>query len=265
MPKKLTTDTIGTPKPSSKSSKNNEIYDFYQHKDIQKHLTKYHNPHFKEHQINIPFRMGLIGSSSSGKTQLLLNIISKMNNTFGHIIVVYKTTEPLYEFLADKIGAKKITFYTKLHELPQPNDLDKKYKEKQVLLIFDDQINEPEKAQEIIKEYHIRGRKICAGVSMCYLSQSFFKIPKIIRQQFNYLVLLKLSSKRDLNLVLSDFSLGVDRDEIALLYKEATAKKFDFLKIDIDNPNDNRKFSHNFTGFFHLDDDDEDATDDDES
>ena len=62
-------------------------------------------------------------------------------------------------------------------------------------------------------ELFIRGRKIGKGLSLIYLSQSFFKIPKIIRQQFNYLFLLKLSSGRDLNLILSDFSLGVDRNK----------------------------------------------------
>lgn len=247
-------DAISTPK-SSNGGKNNDIIDFYQHKDIKKHLTQYHNPHFNDHQINIPFRLGIIGSSSAGKTQLLLNLISKCDDTFGHIIVVYKASEPLYQFLADKIGSKAITFYTRLGELPQPNELDKKFKGKQILLIFDDQVNE--KNQEIIKEYSIRGRKICAGVSICYLSQSFFKIPKIVRQQFSYLMLLKLSSKRDLNLILSDFSLGVDRDELALLYKESTAERFNFLKVDVDQPNDNKKFSHNWTGFFHLDDDDD--------
>ena len=233
-------------------TESNEIIDFYQHKDIKKHLTKYHNPHFDDHQINVPFRLGIIGSSSAGKTQLLLNLIAKCSDTFAQILVVYKTSEPLYQFLADKIGSKVITFYTRLGELPQPNELDKTFKGKQILLVFDDQINE--KDQEIIKEYSIRGRKICAGVSICYLSQSFFKIPKIVRQQFSYLMLLKLSSKRDLNLILSDFSLGVDRDELALLYKESTAQRFHFLKVSIDEPNDNKKFSHNWTDFFQLSD-----------
>ena len=105
-------------------------------------------------------------------------------------------------------------------------------------------------------KYSIRDRKICAGVSICYLSQSFFKIPKIVRQQFSYLMLLKLSSKRDLNLILSDFSLGVDRDELALVYKESTAQRFHFLKVSIDEPNDNKKFSHNWTDFFQLSDED---------
>ena len=231
----------------------NGMVNFYEHKDVQKLLTEYHNPCFNDTQIKIPARIGVIASSGGGKTQWLLNFISKTNDTWGHIYVVYKTSEPLYEFLEKKIGAKYITFYTKLADLPQPNDLPNK--DKQQLIIFDDQINE--KNQEVIKEYGIRGRKIGKGVSICYLAQSFFKIPKIIRQQFNYLILLKLSSARDLNLIMSDFSLGMDRKELALVYKDATKEKFSFLKVDIDNEVDNRKFSKNWTQFYEIDDDED--------
>ena len=197
--------------------------------------------------------MGIIGSSGGGKTQMLLNLIAKMNDTFGHIHVVYKASEPLYEFLEKKIGAKFITFYTKLTDLPPITDFP--HKDKQQLIVFDDQVNEPDKLQQIIKEFYIRGRKVGQGLSLCYLSQSFFKIPKIVRQQFGYLILLKLSSIRDLNLILSDFSLGVDRKQLAAVYKDATSQQFQFLKVDIDNPDNNKKFSRNFTDFYVFDSD----------
>jgi len=227
---------------------NNSMVNFYEHKDIQKLLPKYHNPHFNETQISIPARIGVIASSGGGKTQWLLNFIAKTNDTWGHIYIVYKTSEPLYEFLSEKLKGKNITFYTKLTDLPQPNEIGNK--DKQQLIVFDDQVNE--KNQEIIKEYCIRGRKIGKGVSVFYLSQSFFKIPKIVRLQFSHLILLKLSSNRDLNLILSDYSLGVNKDELAMIYKDSTRKKFDFLKISIDEPDNNKKFSHNWTDFYKI-------------
>ena len=238
------------PKKATLTNSVNNMVNFYEHKDIQKLLPKYHNPHYEETQISIPARIGVIASSGGGKTQWLLNFIAKTNDTWGHIIVVYKTSEPLYEFLQQKLKGKNITFYTKLSEVPQPNDLQ--FKDKQVLLVFDDQVNESEKAHQIVKEYCIRGRKIGKGVSVCYLSQSFFKIPKIVRLQFSHLILLKLSSNRDLNLILSDYSLGVNRQELAMIYKDATKRKFDFLKIAVDEPDDNKKFSHNWTDFYKI-------------
>ena len=167
--------------------------------------------------------------------------------------IVYKTSEPLYDFLSEKLKGKNITFYTKLSDLPPPNDIGNK--DKQQLIVFDDQVNE--KNQEIIKEYCIRGRKIGKGITVCYLSQSFFKIPKIVRLQFSHLILLKLSSNRDLNLILSDYSLGLNRDELAMIYKDATRNKFDFLKVAVDEPNNNKKFSHNWTDFYKIENEDE--------
>lgn len=231
--------------------KDDKLVNWYEHKDVQKMIPKYHNPHFEDTQMNIPARVGVIAPSGTGKTQWLLNYISKSNDTFGHIIVVYKSSEPLYDFLRDKIGSKNITFYTKLTDLPAPKDLA--MGDKQVLLVFDDQILE--KDQSKIGEYFIRGRKIGGGITMCYLSQSFFAIPTVIRRQFNYLIILKLSGKRDLNLILQNYSLGIDVKEIMAMYKDATKEKFNFLKLDIENRDDNKKFSHNFTSMYKINDD----------
>ena len=53
--------------------KNNDIVNFYEHKEVQKLITKYHNHNFEYHQVKRPFRAGIIASSGGGKTQLLLN------------------------------------------------------------------------------------------------------------------------------------------------------------------------------------------------
>ena len=41
------------PKPKQTNNTNNEMINFYSHKDIQKHLTQYHNPHYEQTQISI--------------------------------------------------------------------------------------------------------------------------------------------------------------------------------------------------------------------
>ena len=197
----------------------NSMTNFYQHKDIKKYVTNYHNPHFEDTQINLVALIGCVAPSGTGKTQFILNYIAKSNDTFGHIIVVYKASEPLYEFLRDKIGSKNITFYTKLTDLPNPNDLN--MGKKQVLLIFDDQV--AEKNQQKICDYFLRGRKV-------YLSQNFYGIPTLIRRQFNYVIILKLSGAKDLKQIIQKYSLGLDAYEIVELYKKTTKVKFDFLK-----------------------------------
>ena len=230
----------------------NEMVNFYKVKGIEDFLTDYHNPNFEQTQIKIPFRISVIASSGGGKTQWLLNLIARTNDTWGHIYICYRTAEPLYQLLERSVGAEKITFFTSLSKFIQPADLPK---EKQVLMVFDDVVNYSDKEQNLIKEYYIRGRKMNKGVSICYLSQSFFKIPKIIRLQCNYLILLKLGSKRDLNLILSDYGLGVERDELMAIYKDATQIPFNFLKVSTDERLDNRRFSKNWTQFYTISDD----------
>jgi hypothetical protein len=232
----------------------NSMTNFYQHKDIKKYITKYHNPHFEETQMTVPCRVGVVAPSGTGKTQWLLNYISKSSDTFGHIIVVYKQSEPLYDFLRDKIGSKNITFYTKLTDLPNPNDLN--MGNKQVLLVFDDQV--AEKNQQKIEEYYLRGRKISGGVTCVYLSQNFFGIPTLIRRQFNYVIILKLSGAKDMKQIIQNYSLGLDANEIFKLYKDATKEKFHFLKIDCETRSINKTFSHNFTGFYKISDESDD-------
>ena len=231
---------------------NNSIVNFYEHKKMKQFLKEYENPHFENHRISIPFRMGIIASSGGGKTQCLLNMLSRMNDTFGHIYVVYKAPEPLYEFLQKQIGEDKITFYTQLSKFPPLAELPK---DKQLLVIFDDCVTYAEKDQGVIKELYVRGRKIGRGISMAYLSQSFYKIPRLIRLQFNYLIILKLGSKRDLSMILNDCGLGIEKEELLQIYKDATKQPFNFLKIDVDASDPNKKFSHNFNDFYTIESD----------
>jgi len=243
------------PKKSNlETTSSNDMVNFYTHKGMREFITDYHNPNFEKTQMKIPFRVAVIAASGGGKSQWVLNMIARTPDTWGHIYVCYRTQEPLYQFLEKSVGSDKITFFTSLSKFIMPSDLPK---DKQVLMVFDDVINYTDKEQNLIKEYYIRGRKLNRGVSMVYLSQSFFKIPKIIRLQCNYLILLKLGSKRDLNLILSDYGLGVERDELMAIYKDSTQIPFDFLKVSTDERDDNRRFSKNWTSFYDIGTDNE--------
>jgi hypothetical protein len=74
------------------------------------------------------------------------------------------------------------------------------------------------------------------NVSVIFLSQSYFRIPKIIRNNCSYMVLLKLSGQREINVILSEFGLGVSKDELVKIYEYATAQKMDPLLIDLEAP-----------------------------
>ena len=238
------------PKKSNLENNNgNEMINFYENKKLKEFLTEYQNPHFASHQIRIPARLGIVSASGGGKTSFVLNLIARMQDTWGKIYVCYKASEPLYEFLAKAIGEDKIQFFTHLSKFPRLNELEK---DKQILCIFDDCVTYDEKTQSVITEIAIRGRKYGKGVSLCYLTQSFYKVPRLIRLQFSYLILLKLGSKRDTNMIVGECSLGVEKEELLRIYKDATKEKFHFLKIDLENGEENKKFSHNWTGFYEI-------------
>ena len=88
----------------------NEMTNFYELPEVKKMLTKYHNPGFDQTGIDIPCRILCCGGSGTGKTSFLLSLLSRMNDTFGHIHVVYKASETLYEFLEKKSEAKILRF-----------------------------------------------------------------------------------------------------------------------------------------------------------
>lgn len=192
-----------------------------------------HNPRYKDHLIKIPFRMGIIGSSGSGKTLLLCELISRMNNTFEEIIICLRSKdEPLYRYLEDK-GKGLIVF----HEGTIPPIDEFKEERKQRLIVFDDLILD-KALQSVIGEYMIRSRKY--NISCCYLSQSFYQIPKIIRQQLNYLVLKKLGSDKDIKFIIRDYALGLDISDLMKLYKMCTTDKLHFLMMDLQGPEEHR-------------------------
>ena len=54
------------------------------------------------------------------------------------------------------------------------------------------------------------------------------------------MALLKLSGNREVNVILSEFGLGVTKDQLLNIYEYATAEKFSPLLIDMEAEKDKR-------------------------
>jgi ABC-type dipeptide/oligopeptide/nickel transport system ATPase component len=229
-----------------KKAKNAELVDWYK-KIPEKYLLKSHNPHFETHHIKVPFRMIIAGNSGSGKTQTLLNLLYNMPNTFENMYITTKNKdEPLYNYLEDKLGKKGLKITEGLANLP---DLDGFDKEQQSLIILDDLVNEPLKQQKQICDYYIRARK--KNCSLIYISQSFYGVPKLIRDNINYLILKQVSSMKNLTMIAREYSLGIDKKALKDIYDAATEKKQDFLLIDLEGEKTER-FRKNFDEVFEV-------------
>lgn len=127
---------------------------------------------------------------------------------------------------------------------PNLDDFDKN---DQTLIVMDDLVLE--KNQTGLEQYFIRARKL--NCSLIYISQSYYRVPKVIRQNLNYLIIKQLSSLKDLHRIMSEYSLGVDKEELDAMYKDATKDKKDFLLVDMDGEMKDR-FRKNFNDIYDL-------------
>tara|TARA_R110002167_G_scaffold356291_2_gene571000 strand:+ start:1597 stop:2328 length:732 start_codon:yes stop_codon:yes gene_type:complete len=193
-------------------------------------LDKVENPNKHLHQLKLPFRMCVVAPSGSGKTNFLVNLISMFSagrGTFATMTIITRNKdEPLYKWIEKKSDGQ-ITIKEGLSNTPV---LDKMDKDNNHLVVWDDLVLA--KDLSMVENYYIRARKM--NCSVIFISQSFFKIPKIIRNNCSYMVLLKLSGNREVNMILSEFGLGITKDELLALYKYATAEKFSPLVIDME-------------------------------
>jgi len=229
--------------------------------------NKVHNPNYDLHNIDIPFRMIVVAPSGSGKTNFVVNLIALFSKvrkkkkltkleqemkrmgyeledeegTFSDIhIITRNKDEPLYNYLERMSPDIKIT--EGMETIP---NLDEFNKNENHLVVFDDLVLE--KNLRPITEYYIRARKL--NVSVIFLSQSYYTIPKNIRINCNYIVILKLSGKRDIKLILSEFTLGVDMKTLIEMYEISTNKKFGTFIINVNAPPE-CMFRNGFLNYF---------------
>ena len=72
-------------------------------------------------------------------------------------------------------------------------------KERKILIVFDDMIADMinnKKLNSIVTELFIRGRKL--NISLVFITQSYFKVPKDARLNTTHIFITKISNKREL-------------------------------------------------------------------
>lgn len=200
------------------------------------------NPHYDIHGFNVPLRAVIAGSSSCGKSNMCINLILAMSNTFHKIILCIKSeSEPLYEMLKEKLEGR-VEVYENGEIAPLIQDTEETDKNivkggfrNSKLIIFDDLMMEGRATQEQITQFYIRGRKF--GYSCLYISQSFYQVPINIRKNCNYLVLGRGLLSRDLKSILSSTAGSSDKNslkEFEAAYKRFTANPMTVCIIDVD-------------------------------
>lgn len=179
-----------------------------------------------------PYRLVAAGASGSGKTNAILQMVDKYV-PFDTLQVVAKHLDnPQYTMLRKKIEAQekkkgyKFSLFTdKLEEMTPVDDL---CPDNIGLTIVDDFIMS--KDQGIIEDYFVRCRH--KNMSICYLTQSWYKVPKIVRENSSMVLLFKGQNGRDLSGVHSDLAGEMPKEHFKSLYYDATRKPFGFICVD---------------------------------
>lgn len=214
-------------KKSKSKPPTNQLQPWYQH--VPKHLIpQIPNPAFSQHKVQLPCRIVCVAYSGGGKTQLVVETIYRMPNTFSHVVICCQSAdEPLYQYLKSKLPTEQLTICEKIENIPDLEELNRD-PGAHTLVVMDDMVHE--KKQNRIEEYFIRCRKIPASIMYC--SQSYYAIPKLIRQNCTHIWLRKMSGIKDMKLILSDFNVGMEREQLWSMYNDCVADNT-FLNIRV--------------------------------
>ena len=106
-------------------------------------------------------------------------------------------------------------------------------KKTKVLIVFDDMISHVisnKKAQQLLKELFIRCIKL--NISLCFLTQSYFSVPKDVRLNRTHYVIFELNNKRELQNIPINPSADIDYKDFVKIYRNFTKEPYNFLTID---------------------------------
>ena len=179
-------------------------------------FDNYFNENKTEHNKNWPYipdhpcRILIIGGSRYGKTNVSLNLIEKQPDIDKIYLYAKDPYEAEYQYLINKRECVGIDHFKDPKAfIEYSNDMYDVYKnideynidkEHKILIVFDDMIADMinnKKLNSIVTELFIRGRKL--NISLVFITQSYFKVPKDVRLNTTHFFIAKIPNKRELN------------------------------------------------------------------
>ena len=209
-------------------------FDYYTNENKIEHNSKW--PYIPDH----PYRLLILGGSGHGKTNALLNLINKQPNIDKIYLYAKDPYGKKYQYLInkpEKVGLDH--FKDPKSFMVYSNDMQDVYKniedynlgkKRKILIVFDDMIADMinnKKLNPVVTELFIRGRKL--NISIVFITQSYFKVPKYIRLNSTHFFIMKIPNKRKLQQIALNHSSDIDFKGFIKLYKKYTAEPYSFL------------------------------------
>ena len=113
-------------------------------------------------------------------------------------------------------------------------------KNRKVLIVFDDMIadmSNNKNLNPVITELFIKGRKL--NISIVFITQSYFKVPKDVRLNFTHFFIMKIPNKKEPQQIALNHSSDIDFKDFMKIFKKYTAEPYSFLVNDTTLPSDN--------------------------
>ena len=106
-------------------------------------------------------------------------------------------------------------------------------KKNKILIVFDDMIADMInniKLDSIGTELFIRGRNL--NISLVFIIQSYFKVPKEVRLKTTNFFISKILNKRELREIVINHSSDISTKDLTNIYKGCTAEPYSLLVND---------------------------------
>ena len=101
------------------------------------------------------------------------------------------------------------------------------------------------KLDSIVIELFIRGRKL--NISLVFITESYFKVPKDVRLNTTHFFIAKFSNKKELQQIAINHSSDISTKDFINIYRKCTIEPYSFLVNDTtlasNNPLRFRKFN----------------------
>lgn len=218
---------------------------------------------------NTTFKIGIIGKSGSGKTNILRNLTEKMGKNaiyskkFSNVFYI----SPSIKSMDKKPRLPKDRFYSSLNDLPEiVNRMDEEGMEGRTLLIMDDITNELKTSGEMgehLKTIYQNNRHLgnpiineetdeieeSGAMSSIILSQRTNNLPRFIRSQLTHIILFDCRSTKSEMITIFEEFFHTDKktfNEILRRTFDNPKEKFNFLFIDLGNSKVFKNFDTEF-------------------
>ena len=180
----------------------------------------------------------------------MLNLVNEQKDIDKIYLYAKDLSEPKYEYLIknrENAGIKHVNDGNAFIECS--NTMDDVYKsindynlntKRKILITFDDMIADimtNKNFQAIINELFIRFRKI--NISLVFIIQSYFSVPKDIRLNSTHCFIMKINNKRELQNIAINHSADIGYKDFIKIYRECTKEPYNFLTIDTTLPSTN--------------------------